>query len=55
MKVILFGASGMVGQGVLRECQLDAEDDRRCGRRTALMARRQENPSSRGLTPIGIA
>lgn len=25
MKVILFGASGMVGQGVLRECQLDAE------------------------------
>ncbi|SFA85635.1 NADH(P)-binding [Collimonas sp. OK607] len=25
MKVILFGASGMVGQGVLRECQLDAD------------------------------
>jgi uncharacterized protein YbjT (DUF2867 family) len=25
MKVILFGASGMVGQGVLRECLLDAE------------------------------
>jgi len=24
MKVILFGASGMVGQGVLRECQRDA-------------------------------
>src|ERR1700692_1319530 len=23
MKVILFGASGMVGQGVLRECLLD--------------------------------
>ncbi len=25
MKVILFGASGMVGQGVLRECLLDPE------------------------------
>ncbi len=23
MKVLLFGASGMVGQGVLRECLLD--------------------------------
>ncbi len=23
MRVILFGASGMVGQGVLRECLLD--------------------------------
>ncbi len=27
MKVILFGASGMVGQGVLRECLLDPEID----------------------------
>jgi uncharacterized protein YbjT (DUF2867 family) len=27
MKVILFGASGMVGQGVLRECLLDADVD----------------------------
>jgi uncharacterized protein YbjT (DUF2867 family) len=25
MKVVLFGATGMVGQGVLRECLLDAE------------------------------
>jgi len=25
MRVILFGASGMVGQGVLRECVLDSE------------------------------
>ncbi|MFL6827532.1 MAG: NAD(P)H-binding protein, partial [Bradyrhizobium sp.] len=24
MKVVLFGATGMVGQGVLRECLLDA-------------------------------
>ena len=24
MKVILFGATGMVGQGVLRECFIDA-------------------------------
>ena len=24
MKVILFGATGMVGQGVLRECLVDA-------------------------------
>jgi putative NADH-flavin reductase len=28
MKVILFGASGMVGQGVLRECLLDPEVER---------------------------
>jgi len=28
MKVILFGASGMVGQGVLRECLLDPDVDR---------------------------
>jgi uncharacterized protein YbjT (DUF2867 family) len=27
MKIILFGATGMVGQGVLRECLLDAEID----------------------------
>ena len=25
MKVVLFGASGMVGQGVLRECLLDSD------------------------------
>ena len=25
MKVLLFGATGMVGQGVLRECLLDAD------------------------------
>jgi uncharacterized protein YbjT (DUF2867 family) len=25
MKVILFGATGMVGQGVLRECLLDPD------------------------------
>ena len=25
MKVVIFGASGMVGQGVLRECLLDPE------------------------------
>jgi uncharacterized protein YbjT (DUF2867 family) len=25
MKVVVFGASGMVGQGLLRECLLDAE------------------------------
>jgi uncharacterized protein YbjT (DUF2867 family) len=28
MKVLLFGATGMVGQGVLRECLLDAEIER---------------------------
>lgn len=28
MKVILFGATGMVGQGVLRECLLDADVER---------------------------
>jgi uncharacterized protein YbjT (DUF2867 family) len=26
MKVILFGATGMVGQGVLRDCLLDRND-----------------------------
>ena len=25
MKVVLFGATGMIGQGVLRECLLDPE------------------------------
>jgi nucleoside-diphosphate-sugar epimerase len=25
MKVILFGASGMIGQAVLRECLIDAQ------------------------------
>ena len=25
MKVVLFGATGMVGQGVLRECLLDSD------------------------------
>ena len=28
MRVVLFGASGMVGQGVLRECLLDSEVER---------------------------
>ena len=28
MKVILFGATGMVGQGVLRECLLDPDVER---------------------------
>jgi hypothetical protein len=28
MKAILFGATGMVGQGVLRECLLDPTIDR---------------------------
>jgi hypothetical protein len=29
MKVLLFGASGMVGSGVLRECLLSPDVDRR--------------------------
>ena len=28
MKVLLFGATGMIGQGVLRECLLDPEVER---------------------------
>jgi len=28
MKVIIFGATGMVGQGVLRECLLDGQVER---------------------------
>jgi uncharacterized protein YbjT (DUF2867 family) len=31
LRVLLFGASGMVGQGVLRECLLDAEVASVCG------------------------
>jgi len=27
MKVIIFGATGMIGRGVLQECLLDAEVD----------------------------
>ena len=27
MKVVIFGATGMVGQGVLRECLLDPDED----------------------------
>ena len=33
MKVILFGATGLVGQGVLRECLLDAGVEQRAGGR----------------------
>lgn len=32
MKVILFGATGMVGQGVLRECLVDTGVERAGGR-----------------------
>ena len=35
MKVILFGATGMVGQGVLRECLLDPDVEARAGDRAA--------------------
>ncbi len=28
MKIVLFGATGMVGQGVLRECLLDPDVER---------------------------
>ena len=35
MKAILFGATGMVGQGVLRECLLDAGRPSRCWRSAA--------------------
>jgi uncharacterized protein YbjT (DUF2867 family) len=28
MKVLVFGATGMVGQGVLRECLLDQDVER---------------------------
>ena len=30
MQVIIFGATGMVGQGVLRECLVDAGRRRAC-------------------------
>ncbi|MDT7619360.1 MAG: hypothetical protein QOF99_261, partial [Pseudonocardiales bacterium] len=40
MKVILFGATGMVGQGVLRECLLDD---------------RVEQVLAVGRTPVGTA
>jgi len=39
MKVLLFGATGMVGQGVLRECLLDPEVEQVCAiGRTAIIA-----------------
>jgi uncharacterized protein YbjT (DUF2867 family) len=47
MKVILFGASGMVGQGVLRECLLHPEvDEILCIGRHALL---QEHPKIKEL------
>ena len=47
MKVILFGATGMVGQGVLRECLLDA------GIESVLVVGRQPNtaPTKVVITP----
>src|SRR5271168_1218559 len=50
MRVVLFGASGMVGQGVLRECLLDPEVDAVLSiGRSAL----PEIPAIRGLDPKG--
>jgi uncharacterized protein YbjT (DUF2867 family) len=48
MKIALFGATGMVGQGVLRECLLDAEVERvLCIGRSATG---QQHPKLRELT-----
>jgi len=50
MRVVLFGASGMVGQGALRECLLDPEVDAVLSiGRSAL----PEIPAIRGLDPKG--
>jgi len=42
MRVVIFGATGMVGQGVLRECLLDAGVERvlAVGRAMLAVARR---------------
>jgi len=49
MKVILFGATGMVGQGVLRECLLDPGVERVAGGRAqpdrATECQAQGNPA----------
>lgn len=43
MNVLLFGATGMVGQGVLRECLLDPQTQRvQTVVRTAIGARRSK-------------
>ena len=46
MKVLIFGATGMVGQGVLRECMLDPDVDLAVtvGRSPAA----QQNPNLQG-------
>ena len=68
MKVILFGATGMVGQGVLRECLLDADVESVLvvGRRARISMSSEPiivipgqsaglNPESRDSGPVGIA
>jgi hypothetical protein len=68
MKVILFGATGMVGQGVLRECLLDADVESVLvvGRRARISMPSELiivipgqsaglNPESRDSGPVGIA
>ena len=53
MKIILFGASGMVGQGVLRECLLDSGvESVLCVGRTRLT---QQNPKLQQLVTPDVA
>ncbi|HME07044.1 MAG TPA: NAD-dependent epimerase/dehydratase family protein [Bryobacteraceae bacterium] len=51
MKVILFGATGMVGQGVLRECLLDPEVESvlSIGRSASAQQHAQQHPKLREL------
>lgn len=53
MKVLIFGASGMVGQGVLREC-LTAQDVHQvvtAGRTPLAQTHRAERPHTSGEAP----
>ena len=50
MKIILFGGSGMVGQGVLRECLRDPRVDRGAGRSAGRRSARRTASCSRSST-----
>ena len=50
MKVILLGATGMVGQGVLRECLLDPEVEKVVAIGRNATAQRHAKPPSKSYT-----
>ena len=52
MNVIIFGATGMVGQGVLRECLLDPDVQRILSIGRSATGRRHEKLRENSSTPI---